>query len=154
MVGLGHKFCVALVISFVLRVDLDYFLVPSGSTHGESLTNIPRPKVVKGDEAKEEMASNIVAVSNGVVSVPTMAMKVVGIATPLRTNDTIRKRVYRNSQKKVLAAKEDPQKIIGAAVSAAAAPAAAASVEDVSSLSGNSASRNSTSTSAQEASAR
>jgi hypothetical protein len=63
----------------------------------ESLVKMPKPKSVVGDEAKERIAARLVAVSEGSVSVP-QAMKIVKMPTPVRTNDTVRKRVHRKSQ--------------------------------------------------------
>ena len=47
--------------------------------------------------AKERIAAQIVAASEGLISVP-KAMKIAEIATPQRSNDSVRKRVYRESK--------------------------------------------------------
>ena len=53
------------------------------------------------DEAKERLAAQIVAASEGLISVP-KAMKQVGFDTPTRKNNTISKRVYRTSKRMVV----------------------------------------------------
>ena len=59
---------------------------------------MPKKRSVNGDERKEELAARVVAASEGLISVPD-AMKGVKMATPIRTNDSVRRRVHRRSQK-------------------------------------------------------
>ena len=59
---------------------------------------MPKKRSVHGDERKEELAARVVAASEGLISVPE-AMKGVKMATPIRTNDSVRRRVHRRSQK-------------------------------------------------------
>jgi hypothetical protein len=54
------------------------------------------PKSVNGDDAKERVAAQIVAVSDGSISVP-QALKIVKMPTPTRTNGSVRRRVLRHS---------------------------------------------------------
>ena len=53
---------------------------------------MPKPRSLEGDIAKEEIAARIVAASAGDVKVPE-AMRIVKMDTPIRTNDSVRRRV-------------------------------------------------------------
>ncbi len=56
-----------------------------------------KKRTVFGDEEKEEMAANVVVVTNGLIKLPT-AMKQVGFDMP--ANDTVRRRIQRLITKK------------------------------------------------------
>jgi hypothetical protein len=68
---------------------------------------MPKPRSVEGDRGKEEIAARIVAAAQGHVNVPD-AMKMVKLSTPIRTNDTVRRRVLRRAKKLEQEAKENP----------------------------------------------
>ena len=53
---------------------------------------MPKPRSLEGDIAKEEIVARIVAASAGHVKVPE-AMRIVKMDTPIRTNDSVRRRV-------------------------------------------------------------
>ena len=102
---------------------------------------MPKPRSVEGDKEKEEMAARLVAVSEGRMKVPA-ALKVAGMSTPLRANDSLRRRVLRQAEKlqnKTLVF-VDP----GGGGEEAAAPASVATARTESSISTLSGSRSDT----------
>ena len=59
---------------------------------------MPKPRSLDGDPVKEEIAARLVATAQGHLKVPE-AMRIVKIATPIRENDSIRRRVFRRAKK-------------------------------------------------------
>jgi len=59
---------------------------------------MPKKKVQRSQEEKEKLAARIVASSDGEISIPA-AMKTAGINTPSTKNNTIYKRVHRESKR-------------------------------------------------------
>jgi hypothetical protein len=76
---------------------------------------MPKPRSVEGDRGKEEIAARIVAAAQGHVNVPE-AMKMVKLSTPIRTNDTVRRRVLRRAKKLEQEAKENPAVLLAAPI--------------------------------------
>ena len=70
-------------------------------------STMPKPRIVDGEEAKEEIAARIVAASAGHINVPD-AMRIVKMSTPIRSNDSVRRRVLRRAKKLELEAKDNP----------------------------------------------
>ena len=64
------------------------------------LATMPPKNKPISQEDRERIAAQLVASSEGTMSVPD-AMKQANLETPIRKNDTVRKRVYRNSKKLV-----------------------------------------------------
>ena len=67
---------------------------------------MPKPRSVQGDPEKEEIAARLVATAQGHLNVPD-AMRIVKIPTPIRSNDTVRRRVMRRAKKLEAEAKEN-----------------------------------------------
>ena len=67
-----------------------------------------KPRSVIGDAEKEEIAARLVATAQGHLNVPD-AMRIVKISTPIRRNDTIRRRVQRRAKKLEAEAKENAE---------------------------------------------
>jgi len=59
---------------------------------------MPKKKIERSQEEKEKLAAKIVASSDGEISIPE-AMKKVGINTPTRKNNTMYRRVHRESKR-------------------------------------------------------
>ena len=59
---------------------------------------MPKPRSIVGDPEREEIAARLVATAQGHLNVPD-AMRIVKISTPVRSNDTVRKRVMRRAKK-------------------------------------------------------
>ena len=59
---------------------------------------MPKKKIERSQEEKERLAARTVASSDGEISIPA-AMKIAGINTPSRKNNTIYRRVHRESKR-------------------------------------------------------